>query len=131
MNPSCLSSVTLEDRGLPQVLCHACYSHANTLYGQSWLSEVSVNISPLTSSVWLWEIGNTELKITLLLCHCWPGWIYNGKSQTIFFLQQMPMGSLQMSWLLAQTVSAWSCLLQLVISDTTDLSGFGTDPRAT
>lgn len=75
----------------------------------------------LTSSVWLWETGNTELKIisvSLLLGHCWSGWIYNGKSQTIFILQQMPVGSLQMSWLLAQTLSAWSW------SDIADVSEF-------
>lgn len=59
--------------------------------------------SPLTSSGSLREDGNTELKTASLLCHCWPGWIDNGKSQTIFTLQQMPGGSLQRNWLAAGT----------------------------
>lgn len=71
-------------------------------YGNHWCYLMDLS--------WVWETGNTELKIISLLCHCWPGWIYNGKSQTIFILQQMPVGSLQISWLLAQIVSAWSCL---------------------
>lgn len=59
--------------------------------------------SPLTSSGSLQEAGNTELKTASLLCHCWPGSIDNGKSQTIFILQQMPGGSLQRNWLAAGT----------------------------
>lgn len=41
------------------------------------------------------EAGSTELKATSLLCHCWLGWTDNGKSQAIFILQQVPVGSLQ------------------------------------